>query len=343
MLYATRVRRRGFTLIELLVVIAIIAVLVALLLPAVQQAREAARRSSCKNNMKQIGLAFHNYHDALKVFPMSVSWGDAPNWRVSILPYIDQANLYNSLPGIKTGAGFYSHSPGAAPTIGYGSGNDAIRGLVVNTYSCPSNPQPPYTGATLGWYGQQIDYVAVMGTYPDPLGRNTAPNSVCATAGVNVCVVTDIPCVQGMMPPYTSKSLRDCTDGSTNTILVAEQSGLVNGSRLSANYLGGWFSYANASKGTWNAGSDLTAITPGCYYPGGITTVRYTPNSFKKSAPAGPASSQASSSTVINSFHTGGVHVVLGDGSVRFVSDNVDFGTLGGLCCRDDGQVTGEY
>ena len=92
------VTKRGFTLIELLVVIAIIAILIALLLPAVQQAREAARRSQCKNNLKQMGLALQNYHDTHRVFP--ISHGDTGNsfgWRASVLPNIDQAPLYNKI------------------------------------------------------------------------------------------------------------------------------------------------------------------------------------------------------------------------------------------------------
>ena len=105
-----RLRNRGFTLIELLVVIAIIAVLIALLLPAVQQAREAARRSQCKNNLKQLGLAIHNYHDTANVFPVQTSYGPAVSyhwsWIVMILPYIDQASRYNqanfSLDGLNT-------------------------------------------------------------------------------------------------------------------------------------------------------------------------------------------------------------------------------------------------
>ena len=103
-------RTSGFTLIELLVVIAIIAILIALLLPAVQQAREAARRTQCNNHLKQIGLALHNYHDSLLVFPWGGSYGadfvngsntgaSGFNWRVFILPYMDQAPLYNKLSG----------------------------------------------------------------------------------------------------------------------------------------------------------------------------------------------------------------------------------------------------
>ena len=329
-------KRRGFTLIELLVVIAIIAVLVALLLPAVQQAREAARRTQCKNNLKQLGLAFHNYHDVVKVLPMSVGWNDMPNWRVMLLPYLDQAALYNSLPGVKAGSGFWSHAPGSGASIGYGNGDDALRGLVLPVYSCPSSSRPKITAASLSWYGMQIDYVGVMGTYPDPAGRTT----VCAGA---IGCSSDNPCVQGLLPPFESKGFRDCTDGTSNTILVAEQSGLVNGANASANYLGGWFGYANVSSSSWNAGSVLSTVPSGCYYPGGVTAVRYVPNAFKNSSPAGPGGAQYSGNTVINSFHTGGVHVVLADGSVRFVSDNINFGTLQNLCARDDGQVLGEY
>src|ERR1700709_2477916 len=106
----TRNRRTGFTLIELLVVIAIIAVLIALLLPAVQQAREAARRSQCKNNLKQLGLAMHNYHDTYKVFP-TASGGNGFSPHARILPYVDQAPLYGTLNFLTTTA----ISQGAVP------------------------------------------------------------------------------------------------------------------------------------------------------------------------------------------------------------------------------------
>ena len=101
-------RKRGFTLIELLVVIAIIAILIALLLPAVQQAREAARRSQCKNNMKQIGLALHNYHDVFTTFPIGgLKNSRGPNWRVGLLPYMDQAPAYNQ---VSFASSFWAHS-----------------------------------------------------------------------------------------------------------------------------------------------------------------------------------------------------------------------------------------
>ncbi|MDB5336146.1 MAG: hypothetical protein JWN70_1765 [Planctomycetaceae bacterium] len=324
--------RKGFTLIELLVVIAIIAVLIALLLPAVQQAREAARRSQCKNNMKQLGLALHNYHDTLKVFPMGVYRDDRPNWRVFLLPYLDQAPLYNTAT-VNTG-GFWAHSP-AGPPWGF-SGNAVFRGLYLPLYTCPSSTNASFTNVSgNSRESMTIHYAGISGATPDPAGRTT----VCTG---DVMASSSSSCNNGLLVPFVSKSIRDITDGSSNTIVVAEQSGLTNNADNSANALGAWFSIGNPPA-AWTAGATLPLSAGGFVYPGGITTVRYSPNAFKTSGAAGPASSQYSFNTTLSSQHVGGVHAVLADGSVRFISDNVNFNTLGQLCVVDDGAVIGEY
>ncbi len=330
-----RNRRRGFTLIELLVVIAIIAILIALLLPAVQQAREAARRSSCKNNMKQIGLALHNYHDVMRSFPMAVGAHGKPNWRIFILPYLDQAPLYNQLS--TSGAGFYAHSPapsGTPPVAGF-SGNTVLRNLVLNVYNCPSSVNANFANASnLSYNSMTVHYVGISGATPDPAARANVCTGNFNNGGANYCK-------NGLMLAFESAKIRDCTDGTSNTIIVSEQSGQVNGRDISANALGAFHGIANAP---WNAGTTFPfTASVGGTYPSGITTVRYPPNAFRRSGASGPAASHYSFNTVINSMHVGGLHVLMADGAVRFLSENIDFTTLTELCAKDDGQVIGEF
>lgn len=182
-----RRRSRGFTLIELLVVIAIIAVLIALLLPAVQQAREAARRSQCKNNLKQIALAMHNYHDTYKVFVFGQrDWTD--NSRLcfyqSILPYVDQAPLYNTIN--------LSNS-----TIAYSMGA-AVMNVKVPVFMCPTDPQ----SGKINGEGFHVNYLTCHGS-----NYVTSPTQYT---------------VNGIFYPRSSTAIRDITDGTSNTVLMGE-------------------------------------------------------------------------------------------------------------------------
>ncbi|QDV52220.1 DUF1559 domain-containing protein [Gimesia fumaroli] len=326
--------KRGFTLIELLVVIAIIAILIALLLPAVQQAREAARRSTCKNNMKQLGLALHNYNDNFTVLPIGSQTGSFPNWRVGVLPYLDQANVYNQLTRAN---GYWAHS-------GF-PGNTVLYSVRLPVYKCPSNPYGMTNTSDFNYSASNadsslqsmiIDYVGISGATPDPAGRtNVCTGDILASSSSN--------CNTGMLIPYESKRFRDCTDGTTNTIILAEQSGQVSGTQKSANALGAWHGWANSSLTSWNARTPLPLSAGGFWYAAGTTTVRYPPNAYWKSTAPSPGNSRYSANTIINSHHVGGVHAVLTDGSVRFISENIDMDTLRQLCVRDDGKVIGEY
>jgi len=333
-------RRRGFTLIELLVVIAIIAILIALLLPAVQQAREAARRTQCRNNMKQMGLALHNYHEALRCFPLGNNWGALPNWRVFLLPYIDQAPLYNQL-NINTHT-FYGHSPGcdsANPSTpcGFSAQNAVLRNLVIQVYSCPSSSFPNINHADMGlsYQSMVMDYVGISGAMPDPAGRADMCSGDVMCSGSY--------CRNGMMLGFEKKEVRDCTDGTSNVIIMAEQSGAVNNRDRSCNYLGGWTSFANTNSASLNASTPFPLAAGGCWYPAGLTAVRYAPNAFFLSGGSGPAAAPYSSNTVTNSFHEGGIHVLMTDGAVRFISENINFDLYRALCCRDDGIVVSEF
>lgn len=324
--------KRGFTLIELLVVIAIIAILVALLLPAVQQAREAARRSTCKNNMKQIGLALHNYHDVYSTLPVGALPRNRPNWRYGILPSMDQAPLYNQL----SVSGHWASACSSSSSYGQQASNTNLMliSLKVPVFQCPSNPQDPNNSVSYMCNYDRLqchDYVGISGATPDPAGRT----NVCSTAADY-----GVYCNNGLLVPGKNYRFRDIVDGSSNTIIVGEQSGIVAGRDRRTNYHGGWRGWSG-----WSPSSDVVTET-GAHHVAGVTTVAFSINA--KSAQSGgntvPASNNAySGNTILNSYHTGGIHVLLGDGAVRFVSENLDFLTLRQLCVRDDGQVIGEF
>ncbi len=334
--------RTGFTLIELLVVIAIIAILVALLLPAVQQAREAARRSQCTNNMKQMGLALHNYHDTYNLFPAGARGPtihripgikNSPNWRVSLLPYIDQANVFNQL---NFSASF---AAGRTEADAY-EGNPVLSGFVVSLFRCPSSALPTFPqdyvnkdGEQILFYnqgrGMGIHYIAISGAAPSFEWPQTTGYGDCSGGWS---------CNTGIMSVNDSKRMRDITDGASNTIILAEQSGLANGEDLTSNYYGGWHGARRAY-----TIKDRECQTGGTRdsWQAGVTCVRYVPNTnvVVKASAGRPYHNN----TILNSFHTGGITTLFADGSVRFISDNMNFQTLKKLSMADDGQVVGSY
>lgn len=327
-------RAYAFTLIELLVVIAIIGVLIGLLLPAVQKVREAANRMRCQNNLKQIGIALHNYHGVYEYFPPGCLHTVASlNWRGRILPYLEQDSLYNSL-SLTSG------------NVSWGGLNPQLvkRGLPV--YMCPSSSLDPFYGSVAGVNtdGALIHaYIGISGATPDPIGR--LGGSLCTTTMYGNMTFANT----GMLTVNQGIRIADCTDGTSNVIAVAEQSGLVGTNDIRNYYRGGWAgaamdgNYAGDSTGPHTQSFSVWCPTGSGVinaYTMGITVVAYRNNS--KTAP-GPASFSYSANTILNSFHPGGINVVLTDGSVRFVSDNVDFTNFQNLCVRDDGQVVADY
>ena len=325
-----KTRVRGFTLIELLVVIAIIAVLIALLLPAVQQAREAARRSQCKNNMKNIGLAFHNYHETFNAFPIGAQ---APiyqaNWRASILPYIDQGPLYNKLTQTPTSGNGYNTYNSWTGDGGYGTANAALNNAFIPVYKCPSSVCSAFyigtadgvsPGQERGDVGMTMDYVGIGGAYSGVAPFNPGSvvlNTNYGTMGQN-----------GMLQIGKSQLMRDCTDGSSNTLICGEDSGMIANVDCRKNLSGGW------------AGHRGAAVGGGTGYGGGaVVTILYSPN--PKTRPAFTGSGY--NNGPLTSFHVGGVHVLMADGAVRFISDNVALTTLMALGASNDGSVVGEF
>lgn len=341
-------KRQGFTLIELLVVIAIIAVLVELLLPAVQQAREAARRSSCKNNLKQIGLALHNHHEVYTRLPPGGhsdqqpigngggGWGSS--WMVFILPYMDQAPLFDKLR-------FDGQSGwGAAAS------NNALQadGLVINTYFCPSSPMEKF--ARSGYQSRRLmapSYAGISGSvnglipgYSHNDWRQGGSSPGCCTGGIAAS--------NGMLFTGGFIEFAKVTDGLTNTFAVGETSdflftldGTKRDYRSGGNHgfmIGSPYNYkptGGAMGGDWRTFN--------------MVTLRYRINQ-KQGWPDWPGDCGAtgicdnsSTNTPFTSAHTGGAQFLLGDGGVRFVSENIDFGTLAKLCTRDDRQSVGDF
>ena len=330
--------KSAFTLVELLVVIAIIATLIGLLLPAVQGAREAARRVSCGNNLRQQGLALLNYHDARKHFPEGSGSGKQPlwnttgvNWRVHIFPFMELGNVYSQLEfgtsNVFTGWGWGG--------ILWRAPNTALRGLLVSELRCPSNPSSPWESQNQNQaYEEQTfsaDYAGVAGAYPDPGGRGAA---VCRKS------YNGYTCNTGLLVPHETRRIAQATDGASKSLLVAEQSGLVDGRQRASNYAGAWCGGRDDWCG-FSANPRPANQIPddgNCnYHHSGVVTVRFqinTPTATPKSS-----ANTEDNNTIINSSHPGLAMALFADGSVRSLEETIDMDTFRRLSTSNDGQV----
>lgn len=316
-----RQKLRGFTLIELLVVIAIIAILIALLLPAVQQAREAARRTQCKNNLKQLGLALHNYHDTHNIFPPGGNYPGYASFFVALLPGLDQApafNKFNFTSDFDTRSGYRTFTPDMAAL--YNS-------LIVPGLNCPSSELTNFSAGTTcgnGQSAQRPSYVGISGAVLSPTNGTTN----LATTGTYGWYVNN-----GTLASDKGARIRDMTDGTTNVMVVAEQGRPLadNTDNRSCNHCGG----------AWE----------GCYYTGGYTSgsqfcqnlvnVYYGINNMATGLTY--ANTPYMSSNPISSRHVGGAQVLRGDGTVVFLSENINLLTLLRLAHKSDNEVVGDY
>ena len=325
-------RRRAFTLIELLVVIAIIAILIALLLPAVQQAREAARRTQCRNCLKQLGLALHNYHDAHKLFPPAgicngntdplnavCARGKNTNGLVLLLPYVDQAPLYNqynhnscassSAYGGTYGSGGTMTCPG--PTC---DGEPGLNAAVCQTrlaiFSCPSDNGNPLHPAG-AYYGISPTHANGVKTNYDFSAWNTFGSYQRQNRWM-----TDPLTSRFLFGDQSSTQIGHVTDGTSNTVAMLETIYECASGRTS-----GW-----GFRGHTYGGLDLYNKVPNDVHP-------------PEHASAGQIRFWGTSA----SKHEGGLHILMSDGAVRFFSENADVSTRRRLVYYADGEVLGEF
>jgi prepilin-type N-terminal cleavage/methylation domain-containing protein len=325
--------RTGFTLVELLVVIAIIGILVGLLLPAVQAAREAARRMQCSNNMRQLGLALHNYESAYKVFPPSRLAFKTPvvfeqSWMSMILPYLEQGNV---------------HARYQFGTPWYAAVNDPLTTLSLPTMICPSAPGgrelPPaalYAGVTNNTRSDQ----PIWG-YTDYGSVNAVRNAAFVAAGLPSLNAREVLGALGRGP--AGVRLSSILDGLSNTIVVGEDAGrptmFVSGRRSMNPRSGaafglpvtadGW-GWADINGGFSVDGANPQGLQNNTTSSGGTTVV-------------GTCFINCTNDSEIYAFHTGGSQFTFGDGSVQFLSANIDARTLIALLTRDHGDVAGSY
>jgi len=312
-------RRKGFTLIELLVVIAIIAILVGLLLPAVQKVRDAANRMSCQNNLKQLGLAAHTYHDSFKSFPpgyvidLSKPYVGAP-WGLKLLPYLEQDNVYR---------GYNDRLPFWMPQ------DQAVVANPLKIFQCPASPNQgrlymdtwtgPANGFPITWGGSTTDYMAtsgVLGFYWDYVFQGNPP-----AGGDRQGVLHDTPVNKGTR-------IADITDGTSNSCMIGEVAGMPD--LYQRNLLvksapfdpsdpdqiagSGWGDPLNGEN--WLVGSTDDGVSR-----------------------PGPCVINCTNRTQLYSFHAGGASVAVCDGSVRFLPTGLDAKILIGLITIKKGEI----
>ena len=357
-------RKSGFTLIELLVVIAIIAVLIALLLPAVQQAREAARRTQCKNNLKQMGLAMANYESTYNRYPLP-TWitlgnssvygnlGTSNVWSLAILPYIDQGNAYN----------LYNFNTSSYDPLNATAGQTVIQG-----YLCPSTPRSSNTvsysipsaltssfGSNAAWTltnAGAIDYIStnqVMGNFQDSV-FGTPGHSTVNGWGVGGNIFTGALAGLGTNNYPINGRISDITDGTSNTLLIGELAGRNQLYRLGRPVAlpasPAAYPADEAGWNSWEAG--------GAWVDTGNGQWKLSGRQFDGTGTTGPCAINCSNARVrpgdptqfsagLYSFHTGGAQVAMCDGTVRLLSQNISNITLIALVTANAGDIVGEF
>ena len=323
-------QRAAFTLVELLVVIAIIGILVSLLLPAVQSARESARRIQCANNFKQVGLALHNYHTLNGAFPQGTTDHETPNyegwgWGIRILPYIEQNNAFDKIDFSEDGFVGSTNS----------NNKDLFDNLFIPMYWCPSSPCPKFYAGD-AWNERPINVgcmVGIAGAVGDPTGdtRHDTGQPPDRTHAWN-----------GVLFAHSNVRIADIRDGTTNVIVVGESSDW--GRRADdptvrfdcrGMFPHGFWIGADRQSPTQIA-PDKRVFTTTVINQRPLNTKVCDLGQFGKTNKAGH---NYDNQTPVQSAHPGGAYLLFGDGSVHFLSETIEFDLFKLLAIRDSGEV----
>jgi prepilin-type N-terminal cleavage/methylation domain-containing protein/prepilin-type processing-associated H-X9-DG protein len=356
-------RLRGFTLVELLVVIAIIATLIGMLLPAVQSARETARRSQCSNNIRQLAIALQSFEQAMERLPPGAAGTAAPfgttgastdgwgvTWMVYILPMIEQSSLFSKL---SLGGG-----------SGYGNNATIAANVQIPTYACPSSPLPLFD--SWNWSSQYPvmapHYTGIAGAAPDSWKSDSTLWSKCRVyenASSGICCGSGRISGGGTLIPNGQLTFSAFKDGTGSTLAISEQGDyLITDTGARAPWRsGGCHGFLFGTDGSTTPPAFNGSGRAGC-----VTTIRYAINNKNNGGagwtagethpvfPTFPAGSCSvgvcwwnGANTPLTSAHAGGVNAAFADGSVRFLSELIELDTLTRLAIRDDGGSVGEY